>query len=383
MFSEGGYIVFDILIKNAKTVDGNNLCVAIKQGKIVAVAPSIQNEKAEKIVDLKSKRFISAGWIDDHVHCDNDMPIYYDSPDEIGIKKGVTTIIDAGSTGADTIQEFYQHTRSAKTNVYALINISKTGIIAQNELANMKNIQKELVKQCVEALPHFILGLKARMSKTVVGDNNYIPLEIAKELQAELHDLPIMVHIGSNPPELNEVLERLDKRDVLTHCFNGKENGIINQATKTIKECAWDAYKSGVRFDIGHGTDSFNFKTASLAKKAGMTPFSLSTDIYYKNRESGPVFDLATTMEKLRVVGYSLEEIMLMVTEHAADNFHLKNKGRLEVGYDADITIFDIVKGTKELVDSNGNKEVTRELIIPTCTIVGGEIYENEPISKI
>ncbi|EUJ42780.1 amidohydrolase/deacetylase family metallohydrolase [Listeria riparia] len=375
--------MFDILIKNAKTLDGLTTCVAIKQGKIIAVASSLQDDAAEKVIDLKSKRFISAGWIDDHVHCDNDMPLYYDTPDEIGIKKGVTTIIDAGSTGADTIQEFYQHTREAKTNVYALLNISKTGIIAQNELADLKNIQKQLVKQRVAALPDFILGLKARMSKTVVGENNYIPLEIAKELQAELHNIPIMVHIGSNPPELLEILNRLDQRDVLTHCFNGKENGILDQAAKNIKNCAMDAYKRGVRFDIGHGTDSFNFITARYAKEAGITPYTLSTDIYYKNRESGPVFDLATTMEKLLVVGYSMSEIIRMVTEHPAESFRLKNKGKLEVGYDADITIFDIVEGTKELVDSNGNKEITKKLIIPSYTIVGGEIYENEPIPEI
>ncbi|MEN2666187.1 hypothetical protein [Listeria aquatica] len=135
--------MIDLLIKNGKNSQEEPLSVAITNGKISAVAPQI-NDEAERIIDLAGKHYISAGWIDDHVHCDTEMPIYYDQPDEIGITKGVTTIIDAGSTGADTIASFYKHVKQAKTNVYALINISKTGIIAQDELSNLKNIQKKL-----------------------------------------------------------------------------------------------------------------------------------------------------------------------------------------------------------------------------------------------
>jgi hypothetical protein len=42
------------------------------------------------------------------------------------------------------------------------------------------------------------------------------------------------------------------------HCFNGKENGILDQATDKIKDFAWQAYNKGVVFDIGHGTDHLN-----------------------------------------------------------------------------------------------------------------------------
>ncbi|MHC5279087.1 amidohydrolase/deacetylase family metallohydrolase [Listeria kieliensis] len=374
--------MIDLLIKNGKTITEEPLSVAITNGKISAVAPQI-NDEAEKVIDLAGKHYISAGWIDDHVHCDTEMPIYYDQPDEIGITKGVTTIIDAGSTGADTIASFYEHVKLAKTNVYALINISKTGIIAQDELSDMKNIQKEAVKQKIAELPNFIVGLKARMSKTVVGENNYEPLILAKELQNELDDLPLMVHIGSNPPDLKEILTRLDARDVLTHCFNGKPNGILEQTSNEIKAVAKEAYDRGVRFDIGHGTDSFNFRTARLAKAEGLTPYSLSTDIYHKNREKGPVYDLATTMEKLLSIGYSLTEIIPMVTTHPADNFKLHHKGTLKEGFDADITIFDVKDGHKELTDSNGNTKYTRTVIEPVYTIVGGKVYDNGSLSKI
>lgn len=81
----------------------------------------------------------------------------------------MTTVIDAGSTGADDVDDFYQLTRKAATEVYALLNISRVGLIAQNELANMANIDAEAVKQTVNRYPNFIVGLKARMSSSVVG----------------------------------------------------------------------------------------------------------------------------------------------------------------------------------------------------------------------
>ena len=73
------------------------------------------------------------------------------------------------------------------------------------------------------------------MSRTVIGDNGITPLELAKQIQQENQEIPLMVHIGSAPPHLDEILALMEKGDVLTHCFNGKENGILDQATDKIK----------------------------------------------------------------------------------------------------------------------------------------------------
>ncbi|BDP66612.1 amidohydrolase/deacetylase family metallohydrolase [Enterococcus faecium] len=368
--------MFDTLIKNGRLVDGSKIEVAIEKGMIKAVAAEI-NQPAQEVVDLEGKYYLSAGWIYDHVHCYEKMNLYYDYPDQIGVEKGVTTVIDAGTTGAENIREFYQLTKSVKTNVYALMNISKWGIVKQDELADLTKIQEDLVSTALAELPEFIVGIKARMSKTVVGENGIKPLELAKKIQTENNDLTLMVHIGSAPPELEEVLSRMERGDVLTHCFNGKPNGILDPKTDQIKNFVWDAYNNGVVFDIGHGTDSFNFHVAETALKAGMKATSISTDIYIRNRTNGPVFDLATTLEKLRVVGYSWEEIIEKVTAVPARNFHLKNKGQLAVNYDADLTIFEIVENEKELKDSNGFTRIAKEQILPIKTIIGGVIYDN------
>ena len=368
--------MFDTLIKNGRLVDGSKIEVAIEKGMIKAVATEI-NQPAQEVVDLEGKYYLSAGWIDDHVHCYEKMNLYYDYPDQIGVEKGVTTVIDAGTTGAENIREFYQLTKSVKTNVYALMNISKWGIVKQDELADLTKIQEDLVSTALAELPEFIVGIKARMSKTVVGENGIKPLELAKKIQSENNDLPLMVHIGSAPPELEEVLSRMERGDVLTHCFNGKPNGILDPKTDQIKNFVWDAYNNGVVFDIGHGTDSFNFHVAETALKAGIKTTAISTDIYIRNGTNGPIFDLATTLEKLRVVGYSWEEIIEKVTAVPARNFHLKNKGQLAVNYDADLTIFEIVENEKELKDSNGFTRIAKEQILPIKTIIGGVIYDN------
>lgn len=368
--------MYELVIKNAKLITGEVIELAVQNGKIALVAGEI-NEPAEKVIDLKNDAYLSPGWIDDHVHCYEKMELYYDFPDQIGAAAGVTTVIDAGSTGAENIGDFYALAQQAKTNVFALLNISKEGIVTQDELADLTQVNSDSVKKALEKYPDFIVGIKARMSKTVIGNNGITPLTLAKTIQRENGGLPLMVHIGSAPPELAEVLDLLEQGDVLTHCFNGKANGILDRASGKIKEFIWPAYQKGIVFDIGHGTDSFNFDVAETARKEGLRSKSISTDIYHRNRENGPVYDLATTMEKLNVIGYSWEEIIDQVTRVPAQNFNLARKGRIETKFDADLTLFRLEEDEKLLTDSNGNTRTTQTQIVPFKTIIGGVVYDN------
>ena len=220
--------MFDLLLRRARLVDDTLTDIAIQDGKIAALGEI--SAPSRKTIDLQGNSYVSAGWIDSHVHCYPNSPIYHDEPDSVGIATGVTTVIDAGSTGADDVDDFYQLTRKAVTEVYALLNISRVGLIAQNELANLANIDAEAVKQAVQRHPDFIVGLKARMSSSVVGENGITPLARAKTMQQENGDLPLMVHIGNNPPNLDEIAELLSRGDIITHCYNGKPNRILNPA---------------------------------------------------------------------------------------------------------------------------------------------------------
>lgn len=367
-------MLIDLYIKNAKDLNDEVFEVAVAQGKIVEVGKNLEVE-AKKVLDLEGKYMMSSGWIDGHVHANKNMNLYYDEPDEIGVKQGVTSIIDAGSTGADNIGDFYQETKNAKTNVYALINISEKGIIHQDELSDLKKINKNKVLKVLKEYPDFILGLKARMSESVVGDNNIEPLLLAKRIQKETDGLPLMVHIGSAPPELDEILYKLEKGDIVTHCFNGKDNSILNMNNK-VRSCAINARKKGVLFDLGHGRASFNFIIANHALKDNFKCDTISSDIYHGNREEGPVYDLATTMEKMMFVGYSLEEVIDKVTTQPAAMYSLNHKGSIKKGKDADFTIFKVVDSKKELKDSNDNMAICKKNIIPKYAIVAGKVYE-------
>ena len=197
--------MLDLKIINGKSVTNEPLEIGIKNSKIVEVGQEVLST-AKEILDVKGQ-FISAGWIDSHVHCYEKMNLYYDYPDEIGVKTGVTSVIDAGSSGEHNITEFYELAKKAKTNIFALMNISKFGIVEQDELADLEKINEANNIARINELSDFIIGIKARMSKTVVGENNIIPLEMAKKLQSKFERLPLMVHIGSAPPKLDEILE--------------------------------------------------------------------------------------------------------------------------------------------------------------------------------
>jgi dihydroorotase len=367
--------MYDLIIKNARTLDNDPLEIGIRAGKIAALAPEIKDQ-SQNAFDAKGN-FVSAGWIDAHVHCYEKMSLYYDYPDEVGVKNGVTTIVDAGSTGEHNIKAFRELASQAKTNVYALINISKDGIVSQDELADLTKVDEAKNLERIAELDDFIIGIKARMSKSVIGQNGVKPLIMAKALQ-EKADLPLMVHIGTAPVELEELMTYLDAGDIVTHCFNGKDNGILEQNGK-IKAFAKQAYDKGIHFDIGHGTDSFNFQVALQAKSEHILANSISTDIYSRNRIDGPVYNLATTMEKLIYVGYSLQQVVERVTKTPAKALRLATKGELAIGFDADLTFFQVTTGSsKALRDSNQETVESSVQIQPTATVIAGKIYDLE-----
>lgn len=375
--------MYDFIITGALLVDGRQVDIAINNGKIVTVSAVITEDKenqtksqiysAKKVLDLAGKYYLSAGWIDSHVHCYPASPIYHDEADLVGVASGVTTVVDAGSTGANDVDDFYRLTRAAKTHVYAFLNIAKTGIVTQNELADMAQIDKQSVAEAIARNPGFILGIKARMSSSVVGKNGIKPLVRAKEIQQENNQLPLMVHVGNNPPDLDEIAELLTQGDIITHCYNGKPNRILTPAG-ALRESIQRALKRGVLLDVGHGSASFSFDVAELAIKQGIYPHTISSDIYCRNRLNGPVHSLATVMSKFFTLGLSLEQVIRCVTENAAHALRLTDKGILDTGYDADFTIFDLKQQPQVFNDSEGKSVTGEKYLVPLAAVVAGDL---------
>lgn len=366
--------MYDLIIKNTRLIDDTITDLAIEKGKIAVIGTV--NETAKKIIDLKAQYYVSAGWIDSHTHCFARSPIYYDEPDCIGVKSGVTTVVDAGSVGANDIDEFYHLAKQAQTHVFSFLNISKIGLIRQNELADMNDIDIALFDQALQKYPQFIIGIKVRMSRSCVGNNGIKPLIQAKEMQKK-SGLPLMIHVGNNPPNLDDIADILTKGDIITHCFNGKPNNIFDQNNQ-LKDSIKRAIKRGVILDIGHGGESFSFAVAEKAKDLNIYPNTISSDIYSKNRIHGPVFSLANIMTKFICMGYSKQRIIDSVTTNAATILHLAHKGRLAVGYDADITIFKFKQEKIALSDAEGEVREANEQFVPLACIVAGQLEITE-----
>lgn len=365
--------MYDLVITGARLADDRLVDLAVKDGKIAEVGQLADDVHAHRRLDLEGNCRLSAGWIDSHVHCYPSSPIYHDQPDLVGTACGVTTVVDAGSTGTDDVDAFYTLTRSSKTNVFAFLNISRIGLLRQNELADLADIDKQKVSRAIDKHAGFVIGIKARMSSSVVGQNGIRPLVLAKEIQQENNLLPLMVHIGNNPPDLDEIADLLTRGDIITHCYNGKPNRILTPAG-TLRESIQRALKRGVLLDVGHGTASFSFEVARQAIALGILPHTISSDIYCRNRMAGPVHSLATVMSKFFSVGLSLPQVIACVTENAASALHLSHKGRLEPGCDADFTLFELRQGPQVFADSEGQSAEGQQLLVPLAAVVAGEI---------
>lgn len=361
--------MYDLIIRNARLSDEQVVDIALQDGRIAAIGKVQGSAQRER--DLAGRYYLSAGWIDSHVHCYPTSPIYHDEADAIGVAHGVTTVVDAGSTGAEHIDDFYQLTRAAQIQVYALINIARTGIVTQNELADMTQIDGEAVQQAVARLPDFIVGLKARISSSVVGQNGVQPLIKAKAIQQESGGLPLMVHIGNNPPNLDQIADLLTTGDIITHCFNGKPNRILTPQGE-LKAAVKHAIARGVKLDVGHGSASFSFEVARVAIAQGILPDTISSDIYCRNRLVGPVHSLAHVMSKFFSVGMTLPQVIDCVTVNAAAGLRLLRKGQLKVGYDADLTVFSVKEETRPFIDSEGEQVTGEKHLVPLAAVVAG-----------
>ena len=365
--------MYDMIIRAGRLGNGQLVDVAIKHGKIAALGSLPESTEAKQTLTLGGQVHVSAGWIDGHTHCYPASPLYHDEPDKVGVASGVTTVIDAGSTGADDVDDFQRIAATCKTRVHALLNISRIGLLRQNELADPADIDPALAQAAIRRHPGFIVGIKARMSGSVVGESGLQPLRMAKQIQQANGNLPLMVHVGNTPPDLDEIVALLGEGDLLTHCFNGKPNRILTPAGE-LRQAVREAMRRGLLLDIGHGGASFSFEVAELAIAQGILPHTISSDIYCKNRIKGPVYSLAHVMSKFFAIGMTLEQVLACVTHQAADALRLPGKGRLEVGADADITLFEVSCGPTLFTDTEAGTRNGDRQLLPLAALVGGAL---------
>ncbi|MBD1222397.1 amidohydrolase/deacetylase family metallohydrolase [Virgibacillus halodenitrificans] len=360
-------------IHGASLINGKQCNITIKNGYIQDVTKEEVYEG--DVISVPEGVYVSPGWIDIHTHAFPKFEPYCAHPDIIGYKSGVTTVVDAGSCGADNIEELYELNLECKTRVFSFLNISNVGLKVLNELADLAAISPRRIYESFHKYPDMLVGLKARMSASVIGENGIKPLHIARSCAEKLNK-PVMVHIGSAPPKLQDILKVLAKGDIVTHCFNEKEGNNIFNNDPVLTNLLQEAIKRGVYLDVGHGTSSFSFRTAKKAMQKKIPFQTISTDIYETNRIHGPVYNMATTLNKFLALGYSLEEVIRSVTEKPAQVLNKPQLGSLKKGSVADLTFFKVEKKHAVLTDSLGNTLDASVEIKPYAVLLGGEYIE-------
>ena len=369
----------NLLIKGGKLLAPHNgyfyseLDILLEDGKIKEIGENINAEGIE-ILRLNGE-IVSPGFMDIHTHCYKGKSLIGTEADVLGVQRGSTSIFDAGTSGSLNYEDFKENCiKKSKTHIYTFLNISDWGLNSLCELSDLKEINEDRILKKVEGNRNNILGIKARASASVVGNNGITPIRLGKEISKKAK-LPLMVHIGNYQPDIIDVIQLLEKDDIITHSYHGKKNGLLSD-DGTLKKETRAAKERGVKFDVGHGSESFSFNTFKLALKNNFKPDFISTDLYHKNMVE-PVGSLLNVITKLIACGMTLEECINKVTYDVAKFFNLDNMGQLKRGSQGDLTIFDFKDCNEILKDSYGNKqEIKKKLELKFVVVTGGEDSE-------
>ncbi len=310
--------------------------------------------------------YVSPGWADLHVHVWHGGTDFSVRADEAGLVRGVTAMADAGSAGEASFHGLREYVlEPQRETIKAFINIGSIGLVAANrvsELSGPEAIDVDRTLAAIESNRDVICGVKVRCSAHVVGRWGVEPLKIARDV-ARRSGLPLMVHIGEGPPDIEDVLALLEPGDIVTHCFHGKRGNALFETPERIA-IALELAKRGVRFDIGHGAASYSFRMAERAIAAGFRLFSISTDLHRRNVR-GPVHNLATTASKLLAVGLPLEECIAAITVRPRAVLGLSTADGLDVGARADFTVFRLETYGESATDSLGDSRRLPVLLSP------------------
>lgn len=374
---------FDLLIQGGEVIDpgagyAGQLDVAITRNRIAAVERDIPATAARQRIDAHGQ-YVTPGLIDLHTHVYPGATYWGINPDPVAARSGVTTWVDAGSAGAFNLTGFCEQVaRRSAVRVHALVNISAIGLAAaRGESFNLEYCDVDLCRRLIDLHSDLIWGVKARIDQSTVGDNGIEPLRRAR-LVAVQCARPLMVHIGSAPPTIAQVLELLRPGDILTHCTTGHTMRIVDAAGKLL-DTAKQAWESGIVMDVGHGAGSFAFATIEPLIRANYCPDVISSDIHQLSIH-GPMFDLPTCMSKFLALGMSLPEVIRRTTRRPAEILGLQNEiGTLRPGALADVALFRMHHGKFPFYDVTMEMREGKHLLRNTLTILNGRLLQRLP----
>jgi dihydroorotase len=385
--------MFDLLIRGGRVIDpSQNLDemtdVGIVGPRVMAIGANLaQRGVRGEVIDARGL-IVTPGFVDLHTHVYWGVAPLGVEADPNCLRRGVTTAVDAGSAGASTFPAFYRYVIDvAATRIVAMLNISTIGMArddtggeAIGELEELRWANVDRAIDVARAYADAIVGIKVRLGPGQVGtdpDQCREALRRARQAAAAIGK-PVMVHIGATTVPLDELLASLDTGDVVTHCFHGREQGVLDDQGK-VRTSVRRAMERGVNFDVGHGAGSFNWQVAKAALEQDLLPGTISSDIHTWNI-AGPVYDLATTASKFLHLGVPLADVLRRVTETPAAAIGMAGVvGTLRPGAAADVTLLRLAPGEWHFTDSHGQQEVGGERLEPVMAVRAGRPYACTP----
>lgn len=352
----------DLLIANGHVIDPRNNIdfrsdIAIAGGKILEVGIGIRKERAKKVIDATGL-YVTPGFIDLHTHvfvgsnAGFANGINSIAPDDFACRSGVTTVVDAGTSGWRNFPTFKdQVIDRSKTRILVFLSIAGLGLSGKAAQENLEDMNTDSAYAALKRYPETIVGIKIGHYE----GSDWVPFDRALEV-AERSDVPLFVECHLPQYSLEDQLKKMRSGDIITHSYEKiAERMSVVDEQGNVRTFVKEALRRGVLFDVGHGGAGFWFSEALPALQQGLAPNSFGTDLHRFSVNAG-MKDLMNVMSKYLAMGMPLQDVIIRATWAPARAIKREDLGNLSKGAVADLTVFNIRKGKFGFVDAGGNK---------------------------
>ncbi|GHS99125.1 metallo-dependent hydrolase [Synergistales bacterium] len=366
-------------IKNGRVIDparGINRIedIYVSNGKIVTV-PEEERLEVDETIDA-SGCMVLPGIIDFHTHLYNRHTELGIEPDAMTFPNGITSAVDAGSSGSSTFEGFYKDiVCSSFTTIKSFVNVSVVGVATNRFVENLnpKSFDVPALERLFDCYPEQILGLKLRMGKLFSGDLGLSPLICTKEIAQRL-GVPMNVHVVNPEQTYDDILSHFSKGDVIVHCYQAKDGPqtILNIDGK-LRASVKEARGRGVIFDAAAGRTLHDYNVIRQAFSEGFLPDILSSDVTASSIFKKPLHSLLYVMSMFLALEMPIEEIVRAVSETPAKLMGMSGQiGTLAPGASADISILRFHEKNMTFTDANQNTVKADKLFVPQMTLKAG-----------
>ena len=372
---------YDWLIKNGRIIDPKNkidakMDIAIAEGKISKVAQDIPTTQSKKVLDVTGL-LVTPGFIDMHTHVFvGSKPdifadgIYSVSADDFSFKSGVTTVVDAGTSGWRNFPTFKSNViDKSQTRILAFINIAGVGMIGNPDQGDVNDMNAEMTALTIQKYSEIIVGVKIGHYE----GNDWAPFDRALEA-GNIAKVPMFVECHLPQYSLEDQLNRMRPGDIITHSYEKitERQSVVDDNGK-VRPFVLEAKNKGVLFDVGHGGYGFWFSEAMPSLQQGLVPNTFGSDLHRFSMNSG-MKNMLNIMSKYLNMGMEVPDIIQRATWNAAQSIKRNDIGSLSEGSIADIAVISILTGNYGFMDAGGNKIEGTRKFESELTIRAGKI---------